>query len=150
MNHGTITCYTHNKCRCDACKAAKRESTQRYWLKRGRGPLGNPCQLPDGRIFPSQAAAGRALGVCRSTISAHLERNGDLSQLGKRNPGRNGGAKKPIAVGNRTWASRADLARYLGRPDYCVRDWLKRDRIDLLIAALMLADAKAANVRIAA
>lgn len=141
--HGTTTGYARG-CRCEGCKSAKRLANRRHWATLGRAPVGNPCQTPDGRTFPSQAAAARALGVSKSAISANLERYGDLSQLGKRPKGRPYGGKRPVKVGKREWPSQAALARYVGTTDACVRDWLKRGRTELLIAALMKADAKLA------
>lgn len=38
---------------------------------------------PDGTIYPSQVAAGRALGVHPSTIRRHLDLYGNLSMLGE-------------------------------------------------------------------
>lgn len=141
--HGTTTGYARG-CRCTGCRAAKRLAGKRYRDSLGRQSIGNPCQTPDGRVFPSQAAAARALGVSKSAVSAQLERYGNLSNLGKRPLGRPYGGKKPVKVGSREWPSRSALARYLGRHDNCVRDWLKRGRADLLIAALMKADAQMA------
>lgn len=37
---------------------------------------------PDGTVYPSQAAASRALGVSKRTIRSHLRRFGNLSLIG--------------------------------------------------------------------
>lgn len=147
MNHGTITCYTHNKCRCDACRAAKSAAKQRYLDKRGRRPRGNPVSH-DGVIYPSETAAAKALGVTQRAISYHLNKYGHLGNMGKRMDRPDRRAGNPVRVGSREWKSRAALARYLGRRREVVRDWVAANDMDSLIAALMKADA--ANVRIAA
>lgn len=143
FKHGTVNGYSKHKCRCQRCRKAKREANRAYWARRGRAPMGNPCQTPDGRTFPSQAAAAMALGVSQQCISDNLSRNGTLDMVGIRRTGRNGGFKRPVRIQGREWPSRSALARYLGVSDYSVRDWLRRGAIDRLVGALMKADAKA-------
>jgi len=41
-----------------------------------------PVSGPDGTVYPSHAAAARALGVHNSTIRWHIDRYGDLSMIG--------------------------------------------------------------------
>lgn len=41
-----------------------------------------PVEGPDGRTYPSIAAATKALGFTHKTIAKHLDRYGDLTRLG--------------------------------------------------------------------
>ena len=148
MRHGTKTAYQYHKCRCDLCRGTWRDYLMAWRRKNGIPPRGNP--VTDGVLtWASQADAGKALGVSGSTIRYHLETHGDLSRVGCAARSHNSGRKTPVRIGNREWQSQSALARYLGMPTTSLWRLLQRDDRMALTAALMKADAKAANVRIA-
>lgn len=65
-----------------------------------------PVTGPDGTVYPSRSAAGRALGCDASTITRHLNRFGNLDLVGM--------GKTPVAKGRRQWPSIVAAARDLG------------------------------------
>ena len=139
---GTTSAYVCG-CRCAECRAAKQAYNRAYWRRQGRTEKGNPCATDD-KVFKSQSAAARALGVSTSTISYHLNRHGDLSRIGKPRGGTTGGNKVPVRIGPRTWPSRSDFFRYLGITEGVGRNWIRCGYADRLLAALMAADARGA------
>lgn len=141
--HGKLATYKRHGCRCDECRAAVRAYNQDYWRKRGRPPLGNPCEV-DGVQYPSQQAAAHATGKSKSTICYHLVKRADLSRLGKPRTHSKGGRKRLVKVGAREWPSQVALARYLDKPESSVRNWLRRGNMNALIGALVAADAREA------
>lgn len=88
---------------------------------------GNPVIDQNGVWHPSQSACAAAHGVTVSTITYHLAIHGDLNRLcGKQ--GREYATEatmKAVTVGNRTWPSRAALARDLGEARATVCRWLR-------------------------
>ena len=80
------------------------------------GTTAIPCEIR-GVIYPSMAAAAKAVGVTPASITKMLDRKGNLDTvgLGKKNPGPLGkaNAAKPITLWGVTFASRADAARKL-------------------------------------
>lgn len=142
MNHGTVSAYSQG-CRCADCKRAKRDYSREYRRAKGAMPHGNPV-YHNGVHYPSQAEAAAALGVTQRTIAYHLDTYGDLYRVGsgKRTqlrPKRRGDGVRILV---RKWASKSDLARYLGRSERTVRHWFARGDLDSLMAALMAADAR--------
>lgn len=141
LQHGTLSGYIVHKCRCDDCKRVKSRSDREYRDRKGRKPKGNPCTI-DGVTYPSQSEAARQLGISTSCISYHLNRHGGFSRFRKPAGGRNGGLKKPVTIGNRTWPSQMALARYLGISEECLRWWTKQNHAEKIMVALLAADAK--------
>ncbi|WP_313350231.1 hypothetical protein [Paracoccus sp. (in: a-proteobacteria)] len=89
------------------------------------------------------------LGVSTSAITYHLDRHGNLDRIGSPPGGKAPLRCKAVRIGEREWESQAALERYLGVKPGRVYDWLHRNQMDRLIAALMRADAAAAS-RVAA
>lgn len=89
----------------------------------------NPVIDQSGVWHQSQSACAAAHGVTVSAITYHLATYGDLNRL----CGKQGHAyateatMKPVTVGNRTWPSRAALARDLGEARATVCRWLRPD-----------------------
>lgn len=113
----------------------------------------NPRACPvlwHGEVYPSQAELARRLGTTTRLIRYHLDRHGNLDRLGK---GRGSAQKlgapisanivpaKTVTVGGRTWPSISAFARYVSRSRSTVLHWRRRGRLDLMVAALMAADA---------
>ena len=82
-----------------------------------------PVIGPDGREYPSQAAAAQHFGVNPGTIIKHLNRYGDLSRLGKTRDG-NQNRAVPLTIGNITWPSRIIAAQELGVTRMQLKHWL--------------------------
>lgn len=144
IRHGTQSAYRRHGCRCDICREAARAYDREYWRRRGRQPKDNPCEK-DGMEFATQRAAAAALGVSKSTITAALNRHGDLSRIGKGRGHSKGGRKIPVKVGPREWPSRKALAEWLGISEDTVRGWIRRGNVERLIAAVMQEDARRAR-----
>lgn len=144
IKHGTTSAYRRHGCRCTVCRDAARAFDREYWRRRGRQPIGNPCEA-DGKTFPTQREAAKALGVSKSAVTAALNRHGDLSRIGKGRGHSKGGRKNPVKIGPREWPSRKALAEYLGTTPDAVRGWIRRGNQDRLIAELMKADARHAE-----
>lgn len=143
IKHGTIYGYKKRGCRCDKCRAANKEHCRAYSRKAGVMPQGQVCELPDGRLVGSQVEAAAALGVCKSTVTHHLNRYGDLKRIGAKPGGKAPSRCKPVRIGSRTWESSAALERYLGVNPGRVYDWKRRNDMNRLMAALLRADAAA-------
>jgi len=95
------------------------------------------------RLYVGLRAVAEAAGVTDHTVSYHLNRHGNLDRLGVV-PGGNGGAcGKVVNAFGRSWPSRTALAAYVGRSDGRVSCWIRQGRADLLLVALMAADARA-------
>lgn len=144
--HGTVSRYALG-CRCDDCKRAKRDWSREYRRAKGVMPHGTPVRLPDGTLCDSQAEAADALGVTQRTIAYHLNTFGDLHRVGsgkrvQSRPKRRGDGVR-LLVGK--WASKADLARYLGQNERTVRGWFARGDMERLTAALMAVERKSRN-----
>ncbi|MFG6083901.1 hypothetical protein ACEUZ9_000136 [Paracoccus litorisediminis] len=97
-----------------------------------------------GRIYVGVRAVAQAAGVTEHTVSYHLNRHGNLDRLGVASGGNNGACGKPVELFGRCWRSRTALADYVGRSDSRVSRWIRVGRSDLLLAALMRADARQA------
>ena len=147
IKHGTVYAYKARGCRCKKCRKANTDHCRAYLRKKGVPPIGQVCELPDGRRFRTQSEAAAALGVCKSTISNHLNRHGNLDRIGATPGGRAPRRCKPIKIGPREWESNAALERYLGVRPGRVYDWLRRGDMERLMGALMAADARAAQAR---
>lgn len=102
-------------------------------------PMAEPC-IHKGRRFESQRAAAVELGVTPSAISYHLAKHGTLDRIGAPRNSRPGGPRKPVTLGQRRWASRSELARYVGTRPETISDWLTGKHYDRLLAAVMRAD----------
>lgn len=60
----------------------------------------------DGTVYPSHKAAADALGVCRSAVSFHIKKYGNLDRLGY--------YRTAIADGSQTWGSLTEASKALG------------------------------------
>lgn len=104
-----------------------------------------------GQTYIGQVAVAAAAGVQPHTVSALLNRHGNLDQLGagrgNHRSNRKGGQNAvPVARFGRAWPSQAALAAELGVSPSTVQRWVATGEEDRLLAALMVADArKAAN-----
>lgn len=127
-------------CRCDICRAAKREYSTAWRRDHGIAPPGNPVRH-NGVTYESQAACARALGVQAKTIAYHLNTFGDLSRLGKRKK-RRPSSKDRFLFGYRFWDSRKAFAEHVGIPERTVRHWVAKGQVGKLLMALEKADAK--------
>ena len=143
IKHGTLYAYKNRGCRCDECRAVNSARCREYHRSRNRMPHGNPCQRGD-QSFKTQNDAAAAFGVSKSAISYHLNTHGNLDRLWTRSGGKNGGLKKPINIGGRSWPSRSALDRHLGLRIGTVGDWISRGQVERLIAAVMQAKARMA------
>lgn len=81
-----------------------------------------------GVTYANAAECAKALGVSRTAIWSAIAR-GRIDRLGlgvdyanRKCPG---GTPKPITIGGKRFRSIADLARFIGRPPFSVRDSLK-------------------------
>lgn len=144
--HGTANAYYHHGCRCMDCRLFHR-NYQREWRRRnGIHEPGSPTEV-NGRVYPSQAAAARALGRGPWVIRYHLDRWGDLSRVGKK-PGRvhrMGGRKIPFNFMGRSWLSVSEFARCVGITCSTAHRWIKNGDNARLLAAVMKAEAKQAR-----
>lgn len=138
--HGTIYTYKSG-CRCARCRKANTDECRAYRQKCGITDPRNPCRI-GSTVHASQAAAARAAGVARSTITYHLNRWGNLDRLGNPPGTRDNGRCKPVRIGPRIWPSQTQLDEYLGVKVGTVSAWIKRGDIERIIEALMLADAR--------
>lgn len=85
-----------------------------------------------GVVYPSVVEASAALGVTRQAIWSAISR-GTIDRVGlgvdykaRKCPG---GKPKPVIVGGKRFRSIADLARFIGRPPFSVRESLKAGEI---------------------
>ncbi|MTH76330.1 LacI family DNA-binding transcriptional regulator [Paracoccus aestuariivivens] len=95
-----------------------------------------------GRSYVGLRSVARAAGVTTHTVSYHLNRHGHLERLQVQPGGNAGACGKPVRVFGRVWPSRTALAAYVGRSDSRVSHWMRAGRGDLLLSALMAADAR--------
>jgi|GEM_PF-1889160 len=98
------------------------------------------------QVYVGLRAVAEAAGVTEHTVSYHLNRHGNLDRLGVVSGGNGGACGKVVNAFGRSWPSRMALAAYVGRSDSRVSRWIRQGRADLLLAALMAADARAAKV----
>ena len=94
-----------------------------------------------GEIYVGISTVAKAAGVAEHTVSYHLNRHGNLDRLGVVHGGNRGACGKPVVLFGRRWPSRTALALYVGRCDSRVSCWIRQGRHDLLLAAIMQADA---------
>lgn len=102
-----------------------------------------------GQTYIGQEAVAAAAGVTAHTVSALLNRHGNLDQLGvgrgnHRGKRRGGGNAIPVDRFGRRWPSRASMAGDLGVSLSTVQRWIAAGDDDRLLAALMAADARKA------
>ena len=150
-DHGSTYGYWKG-CRCTECRYANTAARRQWRRANGVIPVcGNPVAA-NGNVYQSENAAGRALGISGETVRGHLNRHGDLSRVGQiyRGGCRNGGKKTPFIAGGRSWPSVSSFARYAGVPRTTARRWVKSGDLNSIIAALIMADAKAAQAKVAA
>lgn len=107
-----------------------------------------------GVTYPSTIAAAKALGVARSTISCALAR-GRLDRVGlgvDYKTRKSGGHKRPIEIMGMKFASRAELARAIGRRPCSVRASLVNGgaSFENIVRALMELQARKDNAAVKA
>lgn len=74
MKHGTITGYTHHKCRCDECRAAWRLYDREYKAGRRRSAERLPKPVPHGTLNGYQRYKCRC-ELCRTASAAYARKN---------------------------------------------------------------------------
>lgn len=80
-----------------------------------------------GKTYSAVSVAAREYGISERTIHGRLERGLTPEQAVGLEPFEEGN-KKPIIVGDKTFKSKAEAARYFGIPLYSVHNRLKRGR----------------------
>ena len=80
-----------------------------------------------GKTYSAVSVAAREYGISERTIHGRLERGLTPEQAAGLEPFEEGN-KKPIIVGDKTFRSKAEAARYFGIPLYSVHNRLKRGR----------------------
>ena len=148
--HGSTSGYAKG-CRCPECRHARTTASRQWRRANVIMPRGNPVAA-NGDVYPSENAAARVLGIHGETVRYHLDRHGDLSRVGQNYRGGcpNGGRKTPFCAGGRSWPSVSAFARYAGVSRSTARRWVKAGDLNNIIAAMIKADAQAAQVEIAA
>ena len=104
--------------------------------------MGCPC-TKGRKVFPSQRAAARALGISKITVAYHLNTHGNLDRagLGQRRPWATQNAAKPLTVFGHNFPSRTAASRELGVSVSQLRRWQEKPRSpyfhDLILGAVM-------------
>ena len=89
-----------------------------------------------GKVYPSMAAAAKALGVTPHTLSDHLARHGNLDRagIGKAGNGRNNATRKPITIAGVTYPTRKAAAAALGLSYGNLFKSIRAGRYDLILS----------------
>ena len=99
-----------------------------------------PCRI-NGRVYPSQKAAARAIGVTPSAVSNAI-RYGRENNVGK-GLGRRGNANanmRPFKALGREWRSVLSAARDMGVPRKTLCRWIENGDAERILAAIMRAE----------
>lgn len=96
----------------------------------------NPC-IWKGTVYPSQAAAAKAIGVSQAIVSYHLEKHGHLDMAGERKM-RAGKPKRPGFHQRDVPPSPYSISPATGVDIVSVARWIQTGDVDKLIAATCL------------
>ena len=94
----------------------------------------NPCKDRHGNTFRSQSDCARYHGLDVSTVSAHLNKHGNLDRLGvgMGKKGTPSATFKPIEIDGRSWESQAELARHIDVNQKTLSRWITKGHMDLI------------------